>query len=153
MHLERHLGRPANGLDHDEPVGELRHEPAIHDVEVQGEGSGLLQSLHFAGQMAKIAKEQGGKHHGAVVFHSRRQLIEGVSCRRVHVCVQTLLWPAGNAARFGDPNSTSRVVNVARNFLLLVPRTARKRFGVIDLGKTNPRRTSPSCKTDPHRSK
>jgi hypothetical protein len=66
VHLERHGRRLPHRLDHNRPVCELRHEAAVHHVEMQSLGPGLLEPLHLAGQVAEIAEEQRGKDDGPV---------------------------------------------------------------------------------------
>jgi hypothetical protein len=66
VHFKRHIRRFPHRLDHDRPVGELRHEPAVHHVEVEGLGPGVFEPLDLAGQVAKVAEQQRGEHDGPV---------------------------------------------------------------------------------------
>ena len=86
--LERSLRGPSYGLDHHQTVGQLRHEATIHDVEMKGGRTGRFQSLDLPGQVSKIAEQEGRKNHGTAGIKRGRQLIEGLSCRRIHVCAE-----------------------------------------------------------------
>ena len=80
VRLDRHAGGLPHGLDHHPPVAELRHKLAVHHVEVQGRGPGRFEPLHLAGQVPKIAEEQGRQHHGTVGLEGRCQPVEGLAC-------------------------------------------------------------------------
>ena len=68
MDLDRHLCRAAHRLYHHLPVGQLRHEHAIHDVEMDRSSARLLESGDLCGQMTEVAQQEGRKNDGATTL-------------------------------------------------------------------------------------
>ena len=58
MHIEWQVGDAATGFDDGEAIGDVRHEVAVHDIEVQGTRAGRFDSADLAFQVAKIAEQE-----------------------------------------------------------------------------------------------
>ena len=54
VHVERQDRRPPDGADHDRSHRNLRHEPAIHDIDVDHRRPGPLGGAHLFGQPAEV---------------------------------------------------------------------------------------------------
>src|SRR3954470_13357850 len=59
VHVERQRRRAAQGLDDLRAEGEVRHEPAVHDVHVNPIRSCLLEHRHLVGEPAEVRAQDG----------------------------------------------------------------------------------------------
>ena len=79
--FQRDAGRPPDRLDDNGPVGELGHKPAVHDVQMEGLGSGRLEAVDLPGQMPEITEQQGWQHDRPVRLEDRRHSSEILGSR------------------------------------------------------------------------
>ena len=86
MGFEGPLRGPPHGLDHDHAIGQLRNESPIHDVEMKPGRTGRLQPFDLPGEVSKVAQQKRRQNDGTAGIKRGRQLIEGLSCRRIHGC-------------------------------------------------------------------
>jgi len=57
MHIQRQIGDSPNGLNDRNADADVRHEVAVHHVQVQGRGPGRLDRTYFLLQMGKVARQ------------------------------------------------------------------------------------------------
>ena len=58
VNVERPLGGPSYGSDQGRTQGEVGHEVAVHDVQVQPVAAGLLDRLDLGAQVREVRREQ-----------------------------------------------------------------------------------------------
>ena len=58
MSFNRQLGHAAHRLDDRQAIGQIRHEMAIHDVQMQAADPGRFEPGNLVGQVPKIAQQQ-----------------------------------------------------------------------------------------------
>ena len=58
MHVEEHFGERPQLRDDRRAEGDVRHEMAVHDVEVQPFRAGLGGAVNVLGELAEIGGEQ-----------------------------------------------------------------------------------------------
>ena len=63
MHIERLRGRSAHRIDDRGAEGDVRHEPAVHDIDVNPIGAGLVDRADFLAEPPQIGCEDGGRDH------------------------------------------------------------------------------------------
>ena len=57
MHVERKPGELAHGLDHLRPEGEVGHEAAVHDVDVNPVGTAFLEHRNFISKVRQVGAQ------------------------------------------------------------------------------------------------
>ena len=57
--VERELRHPAQGLDHGRPEGNVRHEVAVHDVDVDDGSAAALGCCNFVGEVREVGGQDG----------------------------------------------------------------------------------------------
>ena len=62
MGFDRQGRIAANGIDDRQAIGQIRHEMAVHHVQMEHLGSGRLDPLNLVGQVPKVAHQQC-RHH------------------------------------------------------------------------------------------
>jgi hypothetical protein len=67
VHIKRLARVLADGVQHREPEGDVRHEDPVHDVDVEPVGFAAVDQFHIALEVAEIGGEygRGYKGHGA----------------------------------------------------------------------------------------
>ena len=63
VHIERLRGRAAHGIDDRGAERDVRHEPAVHDVDVDPIGAGLIDRANFLAEPPQIGGKDGGRDH------------------------------------------------------------------------------------------
>src|SRR5438445_10550757 len=57
MHVERKPGELRHGLDHLSPEGEVGHEAAVHDVDVNPVGTAFLEHRNFISKLREVGAQ------------------------------------------------------------------------------------------------
>ena len=58
MHVQRQIGRAADGLHHRNANAQIGHEMAVHNVDVQAPFTGLFDAANLLAEPGKIARQQ-----------------------------------------------------------------------------------------------
>ena len=68
--VKRLLAQTLNMFDDGETERDVRHEHAVHHVEVQQVGLAAVDHVNVFGQVAKVGRQQGGRYlcHDAILF-------------------------------------------------------------------------------------
>jgi hypothetical protein len=61
VNIERELRELAHRRDHGRPEGNVVHEVAIHDVEMEPVGAGFFGAPDFVRELGEISGENGGR--------------------------------------------------------------------------------------------
>ena len=81
MDIDRQRGRLADDLDDRRPQRQVRHEVAVHDVDVDPVHSGVLHGPHLVREMTEVS----GKDRGGDLFHGRTIRKVALSFNRLEV--------------------------------------------------------------------
>ena len=60
MNVDHAFGGGSDSFHHEGPDGDVRHESAVHNIDVDPVGPGLFDSFDFRGKATKIRRKDGG---------------------------------------------------------------------------------------------
>ena len=69
MHIQRLLDDGADGLKDGEPEGNIGHEDAIHDVDVEPVGLALVDEAHVLLQAKEVRREERRRYDRLLLAH------------------------------------------------------------------------------------
>ena len=110
VYVERRVGEPPEGPDQRRTEGQVRHESAIHDVDVQPLRAARQRRLHLLAQPAEVGGEQAGRdtdrHQDAflVTTRSTRRSARGPSAGRRALLDDDAFRPSRDDSARGGPD-------------------------------------------------
>jgi hypothetical protein len=70
MHIEGLRRGPPDGLQHDRPDRNIRHETTVHHIHMDPVGAGPIDRAHLIAQAREVCRQQGGRDQNVISIGS-----------------------------------------------------------------------------------